>query len=49
MLDLDPEGPLPLDIVGNLPVEHSLHMWERHGQPTPVSGDPFFKRFPPVS
>lgn len=44
MLGLDPEGPLPLDVIGRLPAQHALYMWERHGAPTPVSGDPHFTR-----
>lgn len=43
MLELDPEGPLPLDVIGGVPVWHALHMWRVNGQPTPVSGDPHFR------
>ena len=43
MLGLDPEGPVPLDIIGNSPVSQAVHFWEHHGLPTAVSGDPFFK------
>lgn len=47
MLGLDPEGPTPLDVLcafGPLPVQHSIDRWEQHGLPTPVSGDPHFRR-----
>lgn len=45
MLGLDPEGPIPLDVLcigGDLPVARVVEMWERHGSPTPISGDPHF-------
>lgn len=46
MLGLDPEGPLPLDMLATFgyTVENALYFWQTHGQPTAVSGDPHFKR-----
>lgn len=46
MLGLDPDGPLPLDVIkafGNMPVSHAIWAWEQHGRPTPISGDPHFR------
>lgn len=46
MLGLDPEGPISLDVLcigGDPGVAHILGMWERHGLPTPISGDPHFR------
>jgi hypothetical protein len=47
MLGLDDEGPVPLDVLvsmGDPGVRHILRMWERHGHPTPISGDPHFRK-----
>ena len=46
MLGLDPEGPIPMDVLcihGAPSVEWVKNMWEKHGKATPVSGDPHFK------
>ncbi|UVG35354.1 hypothetical protein SEA_ZAGIE_1 [Microbacterium phage Zagie] len=45
MLGLDPEGPIPLDvlcILGAPTVQHIVDRWTQHGHPTPISGDPHF-------
>ncbi|MAL07970.1 MAG: hypothetical protein CMH36_14260 [Microbacterium sp.] len=47
MLNLDPEGPIPLDVLcalGAPPVSHAVSSWRDHGIPTPISGDPHFVR-----
>lgn len=47
MLGLDPEGPVPLDVLcamGDPGVAHILAAWQGQGIPTPISGDPHFRR-----
>lgn len=47
MLSLDPEGPIPLDVLciaGAPTVGFILDRWVFHGEPTPISGDPHFQR-----
>jgi hypothetical protein len=49
MLGLDPEGPIPLDVLcvaGAPHVAHVIQQWERFATPTPISGDPFFRSAP---
>lgn len=47
MLGLDPESPIPLDVLcvrGAPQVQHIVDHWVLLNIPTPISGDPHFRR-----